>query len=77
MGQSTQSANRTIRAVWRVFVFAGIAFDQNLDSAELASGLRPGQAVHFSFEDRGDGEFVITAIETMDAAADTPAAGSH
>ena len=54
-----------------------MTMDFGLDSAELASGLRPGQAVHFSFEDRGDGEFVITAIETMDAAADTPAAGSH
>ncbi len=48
-----------------------------LADAEIANELLPGQAVHFSFEDRGDGVFVITAIEAMDAAAGKPAAGSH
>ena len=45
----------------------GMTMDFGLDSPQVAQGILPGQAVHFSFEDRGDGEFVITRIDKVDA----------
>ena len=46
-----------------------MTMDFGLAEPRLAKGLLPGQAVHFKFEDRGNGEFVITAIEKMPATA--------
>jgi Cu(I)/Ag(I) efflux system membrane fusion protein len=34
-----------------------------LAQPELAAGIAPGEAVRFSFEERGGGQFVITRIE--------------
>jgi len=45
----------------------GMTMDFGLDSPKVVEGILPGQAVHFSFEDRGDGEFVITRIEKAEA----------
>lgn len=44
-----------------------------LASPGLVQGILPGQPVRFSFEDRGDGEFVITRMEKMDAPGTAPA----
>jgi membrane fusion protein, copper/silver efflux system len=46
-----------------------MTMDFSLAEPGLAKGLLPGQAVHFKFADRGNGEFVITAIEKMPATA--------
>ncbi len=40
-----------------------MTMDFGLDSPELVKGIMPGEPVRFDFEDRGDGEFVITHIE--------------
>ena len=40
-----------------------------LASKELIKGVLPGQPVRFTFEDRGDGEFVIVKVEQAGAAA--------
>jgi Cu(I)/Ag(I) efflux system membrane fusion protein len=40
-----------------------MTMDFGLASPEVAKGILPGQPVRFSFEDRGDGEFVITKME--------------
>lgn len=45
-----------------------MTMDFGLAAPALAKGLLPGQAVRFSFEDRGNGEFVITGFEPMPAA---------
>jgi Cu(I)/Ag(I) efflux system membrane fusion protein len=34
-----------------------------LADRELIKGIMPGEPVRFTFEDRGDGEFVIVKIE--------------
>ncbi len=46
-----------------------MTMDFGLADAGLVKGLLPGQGVQFKFEDRGNGEFVITAIEKMPASA--------
>jgi Cu(I)/Ag(I) efflux system membrane fusion protein len=40
-----------------------------LASQEVIKDVLPGQPVRFTFEDRGDGEFVIVKVEKVDAAA--------
>ncbi|WP_305856985.1 efflux RND transporter periplasmic adaptor subunit [Balneatrix alpica] len=40
----------------------GMTMDFQLDSEKVSEGLLPGQPITFSFEDRGDGEFVITSM---------------
>ena len=45
-----------------------MTMDFGLAEPAMAKGLLPGQPVHFSFEDRGNGEFVITGFEKMPAA---------
>ena len=48
-----------------------------LADANVAKGLLPGQTVHFSFEDRGNGEFVIVRLEKMDGKTTTSHQGAH
>ena len=48
-----------------------------LADANVAKGLLPGQTVHFSFEDRGNGEFVIVRLEKMDGKTTTSYQGAH
>ena len=48
-----------------------------LADGNVAKGLLPGQAVHFSFEDRGNGEFVIVRLEKMDGKTTTSHQGAH
>jgi Cu(I)/Ag(I) efflux system membrane fusion protein len=45
-----------------------MTMDFGLDNAEVTAGVLPGEPIWFAFEDRGDGEFVITRIEKMDGA---------
>ncbi|PKO37424.1 MAG: efflux RND transporter periplasmic adaptor subunit [Betaproteobacteria bacterium HGW-Betaproteobacteria-6] len=45
-----------------------MTMDFGLADPALVKGLLPGQSVHFNFEDRGNGEFVITGFEKMSAA---------
>lgn len=45
-----------------------MTMDFGLDNAEVTAGILPGEPIWFAFEDRGDGEFVITRIEKMDGA---------
>ena len=45
-----------------------MTMDFGVAEPALAKGLLPGQAVRFSFEDRGNGEFVITGFEPVPAA---------
>jgi Cu(I)/Ag(I) efflux system membrane fusion protein len=45
-----------------------MTMDFGLDRPEVAAGILPGEPIWFAFEDRGDGEFVITRIEKMDGA---------
>jgi Cu(I)/Ag(I) efflux system membrane fusion protein len=40
-----------------------------LADRELIKGIMPGEPVRFTFEDRGDGEFVIVKVEQAGAAA--------
>jgi membrane fusion protein, copper/silver efflux system len=54
-----------------------MTMDFGLNSPDLVKGLLPGQPVHFSFEDRGDGEFVITSMEKMDNKAASTHQGAH
>lgn len=49
-----------------------MTMDFGLDSAAVAKGLLPGEPLRFTFEDRGDGEFVIIKMEKAD-----PAAAAH
>nr|WP_260851625.1 efflux RND transporter periplasmic adaptor subunit [Denitromonas ohlonensis] len=49
-----------------------MTMDFGLDSADVAKGLLPGEPLRFTFEDRGDGEFVIIKMEKAD-----PAAAAH
>ncbi|PKO87275.1 MAG: efflux RND transporter periplasmic adaptor subunit [Betaproteobacteria bacterium HGW-Betaproteobacteria-10] len=46
-----------------------MTMDFSLADANLVKGLLPGQSVHFSFEDRGNGEFVILSLDKMAATA--------
>lgn len=48
-----------------------------LADGNVVNGLLPGQSVHFSFEDRGNGEFVITRLEKMDGKTTTSHQGAH
>ena len=43
-----------------------MTMDFGVAEAGLVKGLLPGQAVHFQFEDRGNGEFVITRIDKVE-----------
>ena len=43
-----------------------MTMDFGIAEAALVKGLLPGQAVHFKFEDRGNGEFVITRIDKVE-----------
>jgi len=45
-----------------------MTMDFGLADAGLVKGLLPGQPVHFVFEDRGNGSFVITRVEKTTAA---------
>lgn len=45
-----------------------MTMDFGLDNAEVTAGILPGEPIWFAFEDRGDGEFVITRIQKMDGA---------
>jgi Cu(I)/Ag(I) efflux system membrane fusion protein len=49
-----------------------MTMDFGLDSADVAKGLLPGEPLRFTFEDRGDGEFVIIKMDKAD-----PAAAAH
>ena len=40
-----------------------MTMDFGLASPAVAKGIAPGTPMRFEFEDRGDGEFVITRIE--------------
>ena len=44
-----------------------MTMDFGLASPEVAKGIPPGAPIRFEFEDRGDGEFVITRIEKATA----------
>ena len=48
-----------------------MTMDFGLASKDVIEGVLPGQPVRFTFEDRGDGEFVIIKIEQAGAAAHT------
>lgn len=54
-----------------------MTMDFGLSRMDLLQGLLPGQPVRFSFEDRGNGEFVITRIEKATGVADSKAAAGH
>jgi Cu(I)/Ag(I) efflux system membrane fusion protein/cobalt-zinc-cadmium efflux system membrane fusion protein len=43
----------------------------------LMAGLQPGAAVVFEFVERGQGEWVVTAVKPMGKAAATPHAGHN
>ena len=45
-----------------------MTMDFGLDNPEVTAGILPGEPIWFAFEDRGDGEFVITRIQKMDGA---------
>ena len=49
----------------------------SLADGNVAKGLLPGQSVHFSFEDHGNGEFMITRLEKMDGKTATSDQGAH
>lgn len=49
-----------------------MTMDFGLDSAAVAKGLLPGEPLRFTFEDRGDGEFVIIKMEKA-----APGAAAH
>ncbi|MCB1911686.1 MAG: efflux RND transporter periplasmic adaptor subunit [Rhodocyclaceae bacterium] len=48
-----------------------MTMDFGLASKDVIEGVLPGQPVRFTFEDRGDGEFVIIKIEQAGATAHT------
>ncbi|MBU0498760.1 MAG: efflux RND transporter periplasmic adaptor subunit [Gammaproteobacteria bacterium] len=50
----------------------GMTMDFGLASPTLVQGLLPDQPIHFRFEDRGNGQFVVTAIERV-----THGSGGH
>lgn len=49
----------------------GMTMEFGLAAPQLARGIAPGTPIRFEFEDRGNGEFVVTAI------APQPAHGGH
>ena len=49
-----------------------MTMDFGLDSPAVAKGLLPGEPLRFTFEDRGDGEFVIIKMEKA-----APGAAAH
>jgi len=54
-----------------------MTMDFSVAEPGLIKGLLPGQSVHFTFEDRGNGEFAITGIAPMDNKAAASAHGGH
>jgi Cu(I)/Ag(I) efflux system membrane fusion protein len=54
-----------------------MTMDFGLKHIDLIKDLLPGQPVRFSFEDRGNGEFVITRIEKADGKVTPGHAGAH
>lgn len=54
-----------------------MSMEFGLDDPALVAGLEPGTPIRFEFEDRGDGEFVVIAIEPAGTATGSGAHGGH